>query len=57
MSNQYTKQEILEKLRTAQNLLSDVYDYACDENIEFVERNMSCADGCIWESINYLENK
>ena len=53
--SQYTKQEILEKLKTAQNLLSDVYDYACDEKIESVESNMSCADGCVWESINWLE--
>jgi len=46
-----------EKLKQAQDLLSDVYHFACDNGIEFVERNMSCADDCIIESFNYLDRK
>jgi hypothetical protein len=45
------------KLKQAQDLLSDVYHFACDNGIDFIERNMSCADGCIGESIDYLHNK
>jgi hypothetical protein len=44
-----------EKLQQAQALLSDVYHYACDNHIDFIETNMSCADGCITECIDYLE--
>jgi hypothetical protein len=43
-----------EKLKQAQSLLSDVYHYACDEGIDFVERSMSCADDCVIESKNWL---
>jgi hypothetical protein len=46
-----------EKLKQAQDLLSDVYHFACDNGIDFVERNMSCADGCISESMDWLHNK
>jgi len=52
-----TKSEIQVKLKMAQDLLSDVYHYACDNGIDFVERNMSCADGCISESMDWLHNK
>ena len=44
-----------EKLRQAQDLLSDVYHYANENNIESVESAMSCADSCIIESLAYLE--
>jgi hypothetical protein len=43
-----------EKLKQAADLLSDVYHYSCEEGIDFVERNMSCADGCIIESMQWL---
>jgi len=46
--------ELIDKLRQAQHLLSDVYHYACDNNIQFVESSMSCADSCISESLDYL---
>ena len=49
-----TKSEIQVKLKMAQEILSDVYHYACDNNIQFVESSMSCADSCIIESFNYL---
>lgn len=49
-----TQSEIQVKLKMAQDILSDVYHYACDNGIDFVERNMSCADGCISESLDYL---
>jgi hypothetical protein len=48
--------EIQRKLKLAQDLLSDVYHYACDEGIEFVERSMSAADDCIIESKDWLDN-
>jgi hypothetical protein len=44
-----------EKLQQAQQLLSDVYHYACDNGFDSVESQMSCADSCIIESIDYLE--
>jgi hypothetical protein len=49
--------EMLDKLRQAQHLLSDVYHYACDNGIDFIERNMSCADSCIGESLDYLNKE
>ena len=33
-------QELIEKLNTAQALLSDVYHYACDNGLEDVESQM-----------------
>jgi len=47
--------EIIDKLRQAQHLLSDVYHYACDNGIEFVESQMSCADSCVIESLDYFK--
>lgn len=49
-----TNQELIEKLNTAQALLSDVYHYACENKVDEIERLMSCADDCIIESFNYL---
>ena len=46
--------ELMDKLRQAQHLLSDVYHYACENDIDFIENNMSCADGCIIESMDFL---
>jgi hypothetical protein len=49
-----TNQEMVEKLKTAQALLSDVYQYACDEGLQDIESQMSCADSCIIDSLNSL---
>ena len=49
--------EMIDKLRQAQHLLSDVYHYACENDIDFIEGNMSCADGCIIESLDYLNKE
>ena len=49
-----TQSEIQVKLKMAQDILSDVYHYACYNNIQFIESNMSCADSCIIESLDYL---
>jgi len=43
-----------EKLEQAQQLLSDVYHYACENDLSEVESQMSCADSCIIESLNEL---
>jgi len=43
-----------EKLEQAQQLLSDVYHYACENGLSEVESQMSCADSCIIESLNEL---
>ena len=50
-----TNQELIEKLKTAQALLSDVYHYACDEGLENIESQMSCADSCIIDSLNAFD--
>jgi hypothetical protein len=50
-----TNIELVDKLQQAQHLLSDVYHYACENGIEFVERSMSCADSCIGESLDYFK--
>ena len=44
-----------EKLHQAQMLLSDVYAYACEEGISEIESQMSVADGCVIDAIEYLE--
>jgi len=49
-----TKSEIQVKLKMAQDILSDVYHYACENDIKMVEDSMSCADSCISESLDYL---
>jgi transcription initiation factor IIE alpha subunit len=53
-----TKQEMNEmvkKLKTAQDLLSDVYHYACENDFGGLENQMSCADSCISDSLDMLE--
>ena len=50
-----TNQELIEKLKTAQALLSDVYHYACDEGLENIESQMSCADSCIIDSLDAFD--
>ena len=49
-----TKSEIQVKLKMAQDLLSDVYHYACENRLVDVESQMSCADSCIIESLDWL---
>ena len=49
-----TQSEIQVKLKMAQDILSDVYHYACDNQVDEIERLMSCADDCIIESFNYF---
>lgn len=46
--------EMRDKLIQAQHLLADVYDYACENDLNSVESQMSCADSCIIESLDYL---
>jgi hypothetical protein len=49
-----TQSEIQVKLKMAQDILSDVYHYACENGLQSVESQMSCADSCISESLDYL---
>jgi hypothetical protein len=46
--------EMRDKLIQAQHLLSDVYHFACDNGLNEVESQMSCADSCIIDSLNSL---
>jgi len=50
-----TNQKMVEKLKRAQALLSDVYNYACDEGLEDIESQMSCADSCIIDSLDAFD--
>jgi hypothetical protein len=50
-----SKTEMQKKLIAAQQLLSDVYHYACENELQSVESQMSCADSCIGESLDYLQ--
>ena len=52
-----TKSEIQVKLKMAQDILSEVYHYACDNKVEEIERLMSCADDCIIDSLDYLKGQ
>jgi len=55
-----TNIELIDKLRQAQNLLSDVYHWACEEQESKLLKNsevanqMSCADSCIIEALDNL---
>ena len=46
-----------EKLKQAQDLLSDVYHFADENGLDAVESAMSCADDCIIESLAYLHKE
>lgn len=53
--------ELISKLKQAQDLLSDVYHWACEpmpgllmKNSE-VAKQLSCADSCIIESLDALD--
>ena len=50
-----TDWELLEKLEIAQDLLSDVYHWACIEKKENIESLMSVADGCICQALGELD--
>jgi hypothetical protein len=54
MITEKIKLELQKKLIDAQHLLADVYDYACDNDLNSVESQMSCADSCIIECLDYL---
>jgi hypothetical protein len=47
--------ELEEMLMTAANLLSNVYHYAGENGMPDLESQMSCADTCIHEAMDYLE--
>jgi hypothetical protein len=44
------------KLRQAQELLSDVYHYACENEFGGLENQLSVADSCIIDSLDMLES-
>lgn len=63
-----TNSELIKKLEQAQGLLSDIYHWASTPmtnglQVSPLQTNaeiasvMSCADNCIWEAINLLEEE
>ena len=50
-----SNKKMIKKLKEAQALLSDVYHYACDEGLEDIESQMSCADDCIIEAFDAFD--
>ena len=44
--------EIFDKLNKAQDLLSDIYHFACETGNKELESLMSVADSCIIEAID-----
>ena len=44
-------------LEQAQDCLSEVYHVACDAGLSRIEDLMSCADSCISEAIDVLQNR
>jgi hypothetical protein len=50
-----TQSEIQVKLKMAQDILSDVYHYACENDFGGLENQMSCADSCISDSLDMLD--
>lgn len=50
-----TNSELISKLEQAQDLLADVYHYACENGIPELESSMSVADSCIIDSLDNLE--
>ena len=49
-----SKEDMLEKLQTAQGLLSSVYHEACDSDYPNLESLMSAADSCISEAMDSI---
>jgi hypothetical protein len=50
-----TNLELVAKMKQAQDLLSDVYHYACETGMEELERVMSVADGCIIDGLDTID--
>ena len=50
-----TKADIIQKLMDAQDLLSDVYHYAILNDLVELQSEMSCADQCIIDGIEVLD--
>lgn len=50
-----TRDELYSKLEQAQQLLSDVYHFACENELSALESQMSCADTCITEAFDEIE--
>lgn len=48
------KINMIEDLNKAQDLLSNIYSYACINNMGSLERLMSVADSCIIDAIETL---
>ena len=54
-----TKQEMIEKLNQAKSLMDDVYHEVCymdKQYYEGIEKWLSCADSCVIDSVNVLED-
>lgn len=49
-----SKGDMIEKLRTAQGLLSSIYHEACDFDDTNLESLMSAADSCISEAMDHI---
>jgi hypothetical protein len=52
-----SKKQMLEKLETAQGLLSSVYHEACDSDDTNLESLMSAADSCVLEAMEYISKE
>ena len=50
-----TRAELYQKLEKAQELLCDVYQFACNNNLQVLENFMSAADTVITESYDEIE--
>ena len=50
-----TREELYIKLETAQELLCEVYQFACDNGLVDLEGSMSMADTMIIEAYNEIE--
>lgn len=52
-----TKTELRDKLIAAQNLLSEVYDFAsANSSLDDLERTVSAADTCIFAALDAVRN-
>jgi hypothetical protein len=54
-ANRAMTMALKEDLMTAANLLSGVYHYACENGMQELESQMSVADSCIHEALDYIE--
>lgn len=53
----YDREGMISKLDHAQGLLSDVYHEAIKAGLTEIESQMSCADSCIGEALNVLNEE